>query len=525
MKFKDLLHNIEEIKADFRVGKESRFTQRLTGVQPGGSGADYHYRNPTEFYKGIERARHYERNDAIVGQGLRRLVANIIQDGFTCDFSTGDPGLDAEWKARQDEWASDPNQCDSEGELDFVQQEKLTFLTVLRDGDILSLMRSDGALQSVEAHRIRTPYNTKKNTVHGVQMEEGSAKRLGYWITNEDLDPMKGHNQSLPMTRASAREDGVNKSALHLYMPSRFTQRRGMTVLAPCTDMIGMHDDLQFTTLVKQQMSSVLGIVRNRGPNWTPGGDKVYGERTEDTAAGYTRQIEGMEAGIEVASDIDETISMFGSNIPSSEFFQHTGLILTFIGINLDLPLCVLLLDPTKTNFSGWRGAIDQARMRFKQMQSWFIGAYHNPITNWQIRRWMKEDPIARAIATRRVKTKPFSFKWHPPGFPYVDPQTDITTDVMAFASSQNSMRRIQSARGRDWGDVSTEIVDDKVLLIDKAMEAADMLNAKYPGSDVNWREIASIPMPSQVTMSLAPNIAGEQPADASKGAEIAATN
>lgn len=524
MNVKDLMHNIEDVKADFRVGKDSRFTQRLTGVQAGGSGADYHYRNPTEYYKGIERARHYERNDCIVGQGLRRLVANIIQDGFTCDFSTGDTGLDAEWKARWKDYSEDANQCDSEGELDFCQQEKITFLTVLRDGDILSLLRPDGALQSVEGHRLRTPFGTKKNTVHGVQLEEGTAKRLGYWVTNEDLDPMQGHGQSQLMKRADARDGNGDRSALHLYMPSRFTQRRGMTVLAPCTDMIGMHDDVQFTTLVKQQMASIIGIIRNRGASWEPGGDKVYGERTADTAAGYTRQIEGMEAGLEVASDKDEQITMFGSNIPSSEFFQHTGLILTFIGINLDLPLCVLLLDPTKTNFSGWRGAIDQARMRFKQMQGWYIGAYHNPITKWQIRRWIANDPTARRLAERRVKTNPFGFVWHPPGFPYVDPQTDITTDVMSFSCSQNSARRIQANRGRDWQDVSTEIVDDKVLLIDKALAAADSLNAKYPGSDVNWREIAGIPMPERVNESLSVMV-GDNPETASKGAEVAATN
>lgn len=520
----DLMHSLNEMRVDWRIGKDSRFTQRLTGVQPSGTGADYHYRSAMEYYKGIERARHYERNDAIVGQALRRLVANVIQDGFTCDFSTGDSGLDREWKTRWEAYSTDANLCDAEGELSFAEQEKLTFLSVLRDGDVLSLLRSDGRLQSVEAHRLRTPSGSKKNIVHGVEMEATSARRLNYWITVEDLDPLSSAAAGTKFVRADAREDGENKSVLHSFMPSRFSQRRGVSVLAPVTDPIGMNDDLQFTTLVKQQMASILAVVRNRGPNWEPGGDKVYGERDADSSLGYIRQIEGVEAGLEIASDKDEQISMFGSNIPSNEFFQHTGLILTFIGINLDLPLCVLLLDPTKTNFSGWRGAIDQARMRFRQMQSWFIGAYHNPITRWQIRQWLATDPAARRAAERRIKSNPMLFRWHPPGFPYVDPQTDISTDVMSFSCSQNSARRIQSARGRDWGEISREIVEDKVLLIRQALAAADELNAEFPGSDVNWREIAGIPMPERVNESLSVTV-GEQPETAAKGAEIAATN
>jgi len=37
---------------------------------------------------------------------------------------------------------------------------------------------------------------------------------------------------------------------------------------------------------------------------------------------------------------------------------------LGILAVNLDLPLCVFLLDASETNYSGFRGAIDQARQR-----------------------------------------------------------------------------------------------------------------------------------------------------------------
>ncbi|MES2788136.1 MAG: phage portal protein [Planctomycetota bacterium] len=502
---KSLTTMLESIRADFRAGKETRFTSRLTDVMPSGSGADYHYKNEYQYFKSIERSRHYERNDSVVGQGLRRLVANVVQDGFSCDFSTGDSGVDNEWKARWKEWSEDADQCDSEGEKTFAQQEQMGLLSVLRDGDILSLPRHDGALQWVENHRLRTPFQAKRNIVHGVEMADGG-KRARYWVTNEDLSLLSAAAIGTKFTPIEARDSQGNRNALHLYLPTRFSQRRGVTVLAPCTDMVGMHDDLQFTTLVKQQMAALIAILRTRTADWEPGGDVRYGERVNDTStSGYVRPIEGIEAGLEIASDKGETITAFSSNIPSSEFFQHASLILTFIGINLDLPLCVLLLDPTKTNFSGWRGAIDQARMRFRQLQSWYAGAFHNPTTKWQIRRWINSDSRLKSLFERRQRLDPFAFTWHPPGFPYVDPTADIACDVMQSRTATNSMRRIQAARGRDWDEVSTEIVEDNAKAIRKALQATDELNAEFAGANITWREVLNLPTPEGVQIALSP--------------------
>lgn len=470
---------------------------------PSGSGADFHYRNEAQYLKSIERARHYERNDAIVGQGLRRLVANVVQDGFSCDFSTGDFGIDAEFKARWKEYANDAESCDSEGEKTFAQQEQLGLLTVLRDGDVLALPLQNGAIQWVENHRLRTPHGAKRNIVHGVEMDD-TGKRSRYWLTNEDISLNATAAAGTKFTPVQARDQQGNRNALHLYLPTRFSQRRGVTVLAPCTDFIGMHDDLQFTTLVKQQMAALIAIIRTRSADWEPGGDVRYGERTTETnAAGYVRPIEGIEAGLEIASDKGETITAFSSSIPGSEFFQHAGLILTFIGINLDLPLCVLLLDPTKTNFSGWRGAIDQARMRFRQLQGWYATAFHNPVTQWQIRRWVASDPRLKATFERRPKLNPMGFTWHPPGFPYVDPKTDISCDVLQSRTATNSMRRIQAARGRDWDEVSTEIVEDNAKAIRKALQATDEINAEFAGANITWREVLNLPTPEGVNVSL----------------------
>jgi hypothetical protein len=62
--------------------------------------------------------------------------------------------------------------CDDQQELDFHGLEKLTLQHVIIDGDLCSLPNRDGGIESQEGHRLKTPRNTTKNVVHGVQQDE-----------------------------------------------------------------------------------------------------------------------------------------------------------------------------------------------------------------------------------------------------------------------------------------------------------------------------------------------------------------
>lgn len=496
-----LATTFNELRADFRAGKDTRFVSRLTGVAPMGSGADYHYRNESQWLHMLERVRHYQRNDQVVGQGIRRVVANIVQDGFRLDPQTGEQETDAMIKDDWQAWASDPDQCHSEGEFTFPEIEALVLKQIISDGDLFILPLNVGSLQAVEAHRCRRPRNTTRNVVHGVLMDD-NAKRLEYWFTNEDLDPTRSLAKVSDVKAYPARDSDGNRLVLHLYMPDRFSQRRGVSCLVPCSDTVGMHDDVQFATLVKTQMAALIAILHERGANWQPVGDQQKGERTQENAGGYTRTIEGVSAGLEVFSDPDEKLSAFAANIPSPEFFPHTRLLLTFIAINLDLPVHVLLLDPSQTNFSGWRGAIDQARLRFRQIQAWMVSKFHGPIYRWWLRRKLANDP-RYVEAAKRVGVKIYAHRWNPPQFPYIEPLTDISADDLQVTRCQNSRRRVQAARGRDQDEIAVEIVEDNGQLIRLALMEAAKINSEFSEASVNWREVLSLPLPDKATATL----------------------
>ena len=52
------------------------------------------------------------------------------------------------------------------------------------------------------------------------------------------------------------------------------------------------------------------------------------------------------------------------------------------LAVNLDLPLCVFLLDASDTNYNGFRDTIDQARQRWREIPSWMTARSTVPFTS-----------------------------------------------------------------------------------------------------------------------------------------------
>lgn len=487
-----------DLRADFRAAKQTRFTSKLRGVNASGSGADYHYRSERDFLWMIERARAFVRDDMVVGQGVRRLVSNVVRSGFIPDPKTGDRELDRILKAEHEAWASDPDLCHSEGELTFPQIERLALEHAIVDGDVFHLLRNDGRLQAVEGHRPRTPTNTRKNVVHGILLDD-NAQRKEVWISKESLSPNATIRRVSDIQAYPIRDDSGFRQVLQVYFPRRYSQRRGITALAPITDCVGMHDDLQFSTLVKAQLASLIVIFRKQNKDSLPGSGGPALGTTALNASGSSGDAEqeqtefgpipGVKTGLDVRLAPGEDASGFSPNIPNPEFFPHTSLLLTFIAVNLDMPVHMLLLDPTKTNFSGWRGAIDQARIRFQEIQTDLTGQFHQPVWKWRVRNLIRSSAAIRRMANQAGVT-PLRCVWKLPSWPYLEPLKDAQADDLQVTRFLNSQRRIQSARGREWPDVANEIVEDKSLLIRKAISEAMEINAEYPDAGVTWREI-----------------------------------
>lgn len=498
----------EDIRADYDMSRESRFVRRRTGLAPQGSSADYHYKVEQFYYDDIEKARDMDRNDSIVSQTVTRAVDNIVQEGFTLEPQTGDKQLDNELWSRWREWANDPESCDAQGEFTFHDFERFSCRAILVDGDIVHIGTEEGLLQPWEAHQIRS--KTKRdNTVFGVTMD-GLRRRTSYWLIGDPIDPNKAKDNEIELP---VRDELGFRHLFHVYNPKRVSQTRGVTAFAPIFAVAGMRDDIDFAMLVQRQVASCFAIFRKRqylpeAPHFTAG----YGEgSTEISGSGETRYIENIAPGMEVVGQPGEELQGFSPDIPGGGYEFQLKTILQTIGTNLGLPLCLVLMDGSETNFSGWRGAVDEARKGFKSNQRNLIKRFHEPVYRWKVRQWLNEDAALSKIANRS-DLNVFGHKWSAPIWQYIDPVGDAQGDQIRLQNGLISPRRLHQERGRDWETLADETIADMEYAIRRAKEAARRINVQFQDSPVHWRELISLPMPTGIQMSMQdPQVTAQQ--------------
>jgi len=503
-----------DIRADYDATRHSRFVRRRTGVATMGSGPDYHFRTESKYYELIEQARDMDRNDSLVGTLADRRVDNIVQTGFSLDTKTGDPGLDLDLWQRWQDFASDPERCDIAGEMCWAELERHVCRSVSIDGDIIVIGTEEGALQAIEGHAIQTS-TTLEDTFLGVTRSR-HGRREQYHVRTE-INQFGKKSASVPI---DVRDETGLRQLFHVYDPNRVSATRGVTQLAPVFSISGMLEDINFAKLVQQQVVSCYSIIREKTFSSTgemPSSTAHYGEaRTEQTSSGGTRVMEGIVPGMEILGRDGETVKGFSPNVPNSEYFDQVRLILQIIGVNFGLPLCLVLMDGSETNFSGWRGAVDEARKGFIADQKNLSRRFHTPAYKWWLTREIDDD-VALKRASDRRGINVFAHNWNLPTWSYIEPVADAEGDAVQLRNSLTSPRRLHAARGKDWEEISEEIVDDNFFAISNAAKKAEQFNAENPSMpQLNWRDLISLPMPEGQTIALQdPAFIAQQVSDA----------
>ncbi len=497
------------MRADYAGAKETRFTRNRDKTGGIGRPGDWHIRHQTAYMTMIERARSLDRDDSAIGQIIDRAVTHTMQGGFLPDAKTGDKAVDREWKARWTEWAEDADQCDLAGEMEFAEMEHKIPRAMLVDGDHFVLPYVDGQLELVEGHRCQSTRGTKR-AINGVVLDD-NRKRLEYWFTKNDVDPLRYAAPSMAeIERYDARDDAGDRKVFHVYNPKRVSLTRGITALNPLFDVAGMFEDGLFSAVLKQQIANCFVIFRKRSKDWT--GQRstpaaTGAQRLETQPDGSVRNIQEIAPGMEIIGEKGEELEGFNPPTISGEFLPLMKTLLTLLGINLGLPLVMVLMDASETNFSGWRGAVDLARMGFKQNQKALVRKYHRPVWRFNVRRWLAGEPTLRArweaeLNKPRLERKfnPFAHAWNLPAWDYIEPWKDALADGVKHEKGLSSLRRIYAARGIDIDDLALEYVADHYKIFSIAARATDRFNKKHPQHSMTMERMLAGPFPLKVS-------------------------
>lgn len=530
-------------QADYRASqRETKLRPRPRGIRTHGSSADWHFRRDSDHLWVGELGREYDRNTPVGKRLLNVFEQNVLQDqGFAYNPNTGDEKFDAEAKHYIDELFADPLRIDLQGEHDFHDMSRMVFRDTLSAGDTFGVFNVDGPIEVREFHLCRQPFNRgvrHKNNVLGVELDE-NRRRLGYWFTNEPINPLDSYRvkqSDLHFVEAwDVSGDWKTRNVLHVRDAKRVTQTRGVSMFAPVFDYLGMFEDSQFQQLVKQQLSNMLLLVRQRGQHFNPQNLSKRLQTGVDSQQplGVDRLLEELYPGAELHGFPDEQITPWAPNIPNAEWFNHMRLVLRIIGIAWGMPYVLLMLDTADTNFHGYRGAVVEARDVFRNVQRGFARRWHTPVVKHYLHRWADEDPAVgrlrmRSLREARLKRSRrnqrfnlFRHSWTLPGWASVDDLKDATADLVRLANSQTSHRRTAQSQDAEWADLSREIIEDKSLHFRGGIAAALELigetiqlaarkgitidaSALKLGDIERWaNRLAPLPLPERVQLSM----------------------
>lgn len=509
----------DQLRSEYASTRDSRFRKRRSTSAYGTSGDSHLYAN--KYFQMLEYARAMDRDDPILGSILDRAEINTLQDGLTLDFDTGDVALDEDLIGEWNEWASKP--VDIAEELTFADFESAMFRSSQVDGDAWALLLDEQKIQVFEAHRIRTPDDRQvqgRNIVQGVELSP-VRKQLSAFITQDDVGT-SFYDQPLAKFRQQPvwDEDGL-RVFLQVFAgpsPKRTTLTRGVSIYQKMFDLSGMLDDAEFAAILKQQLSNALVMTEewekeDFGPSAPMGPPEPSSSAAAAAVAGtdgaYAESVEGFAAGTVIRTKNGRKLKPFVNDAPGPDFVPHVKHILSVMGVNLGMPLVLVMMDASETNFSGWRGAFEQAKMGFRRNQARLIRRCHDPILAWRL-AWRRRqdsalDKALTGVMLRAKKTAKPWYTWHTPSWPYVNPMEDVQANLISVANYQEAPSTNAARNGRDYDREMQRGIEDRGRSIEWAMKEAERLNKAFPDADpaVRWTDLYTPLQPKHVSLSI----------------------
>ncbi len=461
------------------LGYRAAAVERKSGrpLPQGGSG-DYHLRADRELLCRI--AEGFDRDNPIYQGLVNRSVDAILGiDGFGLQLKERDESLN---RRVEDDWADFAEQPEVRRLFHWQDCERLSLRSVFNDGDVAAIKTKSGKFQFIESELITGGRRASGASRDGGRIEQGVeldplGAPLAFWIAPRDDN---GYVQ-----RAKARrykeEDCIYAPALR-----RYSQTRGEPVLTASFSMIHRINDVCDAEAIAWQLLARFALTINR----TGGANQAFQESDEDDDGSdappdLADRVSDVEAGTFFHGEKGETISAVERTLPGANFPESVRMYLRLIGLPLGLPLEIILLDYSRTNYSSARAALEQAYRFFISWQRWLMRRHHNPAFLWWYRRRLLQGKFKKTAPDRP------RFEWVAPEFPWIDQLKEAQAWGLridrGLATQGQALRSLALDRN-DW-------LDDREKEIESAIQRADALNKKYPSAQVDWRHFAGVPV------------------------------
>lgn len=309
--------------------------------------------------------------------------------------------------------------CDAAEKKNFYQLQSLAFRSMLTSGDVIALLpmyESVGSpyalhIQLLEADRMGTPDSNGESTskdadggnariVDGVEVESDTGRVVAYHFSSRHpLNETDTRQIEYTRIEAYGKDTGM-PNVLHIYVPDRPEQYRGVPMMAPVIEQVKQLERYLNAELTASLISSMFTLFITSDPNDNNIASAVDDsvEDDEQTTSSTPQNALHMRAGAIYELAPGQKPQGISPTRNNSAFSTFVDAVCTQIGASVEMPKEILLKAFTKS-YSASRGALTEYWRKIPRARRDFIADFCQPVY---------EAFLAEAIAIGRIEAPGF---------------------------------------------------------------------------------------------------------------------
>jgi len=485
----------------------------------------------------VSRTRDIERNDGWARGGVTRILDNVVGANFrpiskpdyrALAYYTGNKAFDAEWAdefghaidACWRTWSEDiGHYCDAEQCLTVNQLFWLAMRHKLIDGDALAVMlyrpelmqpgcaRYATSIQLIDPDRLSNPqlqFDTDAMR-GGVEVDQYGAP-VGYWIRAAHQGDWWAaakatHWEYLPRMTAWGRPVVV-----HDFDHDRASQHHGAHgIMVPILQRLRMLTKYDSVELEAALLNAIFAAYVRSPYDKEMVQDALDGG--EDTGLGQYQALrsefwEGRRGLIDGAQITHlfpgEEIGTVTAARPNSNFEPFEAAILRHISSGLGITYEQLTTDFSRTNYSSFRGATNEALKTFNRRAKAFEHGFCNPIRAAFVEEVFDREELplpAGAPGFMEFRAAYSKCRWLRPGRGWVDPVAERQGAIIGMNAGMSSLEReVGENTGEDWEEIVDQLAIERKRFESRGLPPLPIVSALID----NGRDAGDKPVPPE---------------------------
>jgi len=400
------------------------------------------------------RARQMCRDNDYARQALRSLENNVVGHGIRHQGQVRmlrggrlDDMVNAQIHEAWEAWGH-KNRCDVSGLLSFHQIERMLIRSLAESGEVFVRMirrpfgdsRVPFALQVLEPDYLiddDVPQAATGNMVRmGIEVDSYLRPQAYHFYANHPGDTYAGN----PRSNAKRIRVPANE-VIHLFMPERPGQTRGVTWFSSALMRLHMLQGYEEAELVRARASSALmGFITS--PEGELIGDEVYqGDRVQDFSPGKFAYL-----------DPGQSVTVPDLNAPDGQLEPFTRSMLRAAAAGLGVSFESLSKNFSESNYSSSRLSLLEERDTYRVLQRFMVENFHQIVFD----QWLDMAVLSGALNLPGYDSNPDRYRssrWVARSWEWVDPQKEVDAYKTAVRCGFKTLGQVIAEQGGDIED------------------------------------------------------------------------